>query len=131
LFRRPRSEPQSSTAGFTIIEALVALAVVASSLAAIGALVATSARGVGAIEHHVALVETARAILAALPQRDQLAPGSMSGERAGHRWRVDVAPMAGAAPSEWVPQTVIVSVRSPSGARMTVQTVRLRHEAQR
>jgi len=138
LLRSPRSELQRSTAGFTIIEALVALAVVAAALAAIGSLVATSTRGAGALERHVALIETARAVLAALPPRDQLAPGSVSGERAGHRWRLDVAPLAAAgarspgplAP-QWVPEIVTVSVRSPSGATMTLQTVRLRHEAER
>src|SRR5436853_5955835 len=80
------------TGGFTIIEALVALAIVAASLAAIGSLIATSARGTHVLEQHVALVETARAIMTGLPKRDQLATGDFSGELAGHRWQVDVLP---------------------------------------
>jgi len=118
-------------AGFTIIEVLVALAVVSAMLASIGALVATSARGSRIIERHVELVETARAIVSALPQRDQLASGD--GERAGHFWRVSVLPFAGGIdpdlPSPWMPQTVVVAVRSPTGANFQVATVRLQPRA--
>lgn len=54
-------------AGFTIIEALVALAVVAGSLAAIGSVIAASTRGAPALEQRVALLQTARAIETGLP----------------------------------------------------------------
>jgi general secretion pathway protein I len=128
------SEHRRDTAGFTIIEALVALAVVAASLTAIGSLIATSVRGTRSIEQHVALVETARAIATGLPNRDELAPGNLSGERAGHRWRVDVSPFAAGAvdslpPASWVPQAVVIAVRSPSGAALQLNTVRLRRGA--
>ena len=43
---------QGREAGFTIIEALVALAVVTAVLAGIGALIATSARGTRVLERH-------------------------------------------------------------------------------
>jgi general secretion pathway protein I len=131
LSHATHSERQRDSAGFTIIEALVALAVVAASLAAIGALMATSARGARKLETHVALVETARAVVAGLPKRDELALGSLSGELAGHRWRVDVLPFAagGADPgpgAAWQPQAVVVTVRSPSGGMLRLDTVRLR-----
>ena len=131
MFRATPSEHRRDSAGFTIIEVLVALAVVAASLAAIGSLIATSIRGTRSVEQHVALVETARAIEAGLPNRDELAPGSLSGEVAGHRWRVDVSPFAAggidsALPASWVPQAVVITVRSPSGAVLQLNTVRLR-----
>ncbi len=47
-------------AGFTIIEVLVALAIVAVSIVAIGRLMSTNARGVRKLENHVALVQTAQ-----------------------------------------------------------------------
>ena len=71
---------------------LVALAVVAISLAAIGSLIAVTTRGARAVGLHLTLVETARAIITGLPDRNQLVPGNFSGETAGHRWRVDVMP---------------------------------------
>ena len=126
-------ERRRGTAGFTIIEVLVALAVVAISLAAIGTLIATTVRGTRSIEQHAALVEVARAVEAGLPRRDQLAVGELSGELAGHRWRVDVLPFpddgAGRAVSSWRPQSIVITVRAPSGASLRIETVRLRREA--
>jgi general secretion pathway protein I len=134
LSRATPSKQRQDSAGFTIIEALVALAVVAASLAAIGSLIATSIRGTRSVEQHVALVETARAVEAGLPSRDELAPGNLSGELAGHRWRVDVSPFAAGGidsglPASWVPQTVVITVRSPSGAVLQLNTVRLRRRS--
>jgi len=136
LFRAIPSERQRGQAGFTIIEALVALAVVAASLAAIGSVVATSARGTWRLEAHLALIETARAVMAGLPKRDGLAPGNLSGELAGHAWRVDVlpSPAAGldaAPPVLWVPQEVAITVRSPAGAILRLDTIRLSRRASR
>ena len=119
-------------AGFTLIEVLVALAVVAISLAAIGSLIAVTTRGARAIGLHLTLVETARSIVTGLPDRDQLVPGNFSGEAAGHRWRVDVMPFYAdfvdlREPTNWIPQTVVVRVQSPAGKVLQVNTVRLRH----
>ena len=44
-------------AGFTIIEVLIALAIVAVSIVAIGSLMATNVRGVRSLEQHVALMQ--------------------------------------------------------------------------
>ena len=114
--------------GFTLIEVLVALAVVAAALAAIGSLIATSGRGAHAVEQHVALVEQARAVMAALPRRDELSIGQAAGEIAGYRWQIAVLPyptgQTGTV-SQWVPRTVVTTVRSRSGAALQVHTVRL------
>lgn len=125
---------RSREAGFTIIEALVALAIVSAALAAIGGLIAVSARGTRTLEQHVALIQTARAVESALPKRDQIVPGDFSGVLAGHPWRVDVLPFSAGGidpelPSPWVPQTVVVTVRSPTGAAFQLATVRLRRRA--
>jgi general secretion pathway protein I len=117
-------------AGFTIIEVLVALAIVAASLASIGALIATSTRWSHVLERHVELIETARAVKSALPKHDQLAIGDFSGELAGHSWRVNVLPFAAGGidpelPSPWLPRTIAITVRSPTGAAFQLTTVRL------
>jgi len=130
LFRM--ADPDSGSAGFTIIEAVIALALVAVMLSAIGPLIATSMRGVRSVEQHAELVATARAVEAGLPDRGELGVGNLSGDHAGHRWRVDVSPYAGVvvpASAAWTPQSVIITVRSPSGAALRIDTIRLRHRS--
>jgi general secretion pathway protein I len=118
-------------AGFTLIEVLIAIAVVAVSLTAIGSLMAASIRGTLSLEQHLALVETTRAIATGLPSRGELKLGNISGNLANHRWRVDVTPFAAnnvnpRLPTPWVPQEVVIRVQSPGGPIMQVNTVRLR-----
>jgi general secretion pathway protein I len=118
-------------AGFTIIEALVALALVAVVIVAIGSLMATSTRGVRKFEQHVALVQAARtALTSAIPSRPELRPGTSSGQSDGYRWTVDVTPLGGEwtvpnAAVPWQPELVRIRVRSPSGAISDIRTVRL------
>jgi general secretion pathway protein I len=110
---------------------LVAIAVVAVTIAAIGSVTMTATRGVQTLEQHVALVETIRTVASTLPGRDQRVPGSLTGEIYGHRWRLDALPYAGGgiAPvpdSPWLPETLNIRVQSPTGAIVGVETVRLR-----
>jgi general secretion pathway protein I len=118
-------------AGFTLIEVLVALSVVAVALAAIGSLIGASVRGTRALDFNVIASSTMRAIATALPARDALKPGSLSGEAGGQRWRVDIRPMATPLvdpelPTRWVPHTVVIRLQSPTGSIIEVNTVRLR-----
>lgn len=118
-------------AGFTIIEVLIALAIVAFVIVGIGSVMSTNARGVRALENHVALVQTAQTVLAtAIPPRKDLAPGMLSGQIRDYRWQVDIGPVGGGwvvgdADAAWLPELVRVRVRSPSGATMELETVRL------
>jgi len=126
----PSAPAKRRCAGFTLIEVLVALSVVAFLFASIASLVITTARGARSIEQHLTTLETARAVIAALPDRDQLVPGTSAGEVADYPWRLDVsrftAPHLVAPPeTPWVPQVIVVTVRSPSGASTQIETVRL------
>ena len=129
------SEIRARTAGFTIIEVLVAIAVVAISLTAIGALTGITTRGVRSLEQHVALVEAARSVAASLPSRTQLASGEITGDLYGNRWRMGVSPFFGgggalATESPWVPELILIRVQSPSGATISLETVRLQRKRQ-
>jgi general secretion pathway protein I len=125
-------ERRRARAGFTIIEVLVALAVVTASLGAIGSVVAATARATRSLEQRVALLQTARAVATGLPPRGQLVSGRLTGQIGGHRWRIDVAPLTTGLveDSPWIPQSVVMRVQSPSGAVLDVNTVRLRRKTQ-
>ena len=118
-------------AGFTIIEVLIALALVAVSLVAIGSLMATNARGVRSLEHHVALMQAARSVMSAgIPPRAELAPGTSSGKADDYRWTIDVSPLGGGwtvadADVAWDPELVRIRVTSATGAVSDIRTIRL------
>jgi general secretion pathway protein I len=120
-------------AGFTIIEVLIALAIVAVSVVAIGSVMATNLRGVRSLEQHVALMQAARTVMTTgIPPRAELGPGAVSGQTDNYRWTIDVGALGGdwtvpGADVAWVPELVRVRVRSPSGAVSDIRTVRLTH----
>ena len=126
-----RKSCSDGTAGFTLIEALVALAIVAAVLSSIGAVIATTVKGTRSIDQRLALTGAAETLLAALPVRNLLKPGRQSGELAGHRWRIDVSPMSASVTSDapqtqrFVPLTVNMRLQAPGGPAIQMTTVRL------
>jgi general secretion pathway protein I len=131
LSHAPRSKQQRADAGFTLVEVLVALAVISIGLLAIGSVVASTMRGTQAIDSHVMMVEAIRSIITALPERSQLMDGSFSGENSEYKWRVDVRPFVGAVgqsnqASPWVPQRLLIRLQSAAGSVLEVETIRLR-----
>lgn len=128
-----RGSRRKRSAGFTLIEVLVALAVIAASLTAIGALVAVSMRGAQSIGQRLAFRETLRALVTSLPDRRDLDGGTATGVSAGYRWRLDIVPFVATfvdpkAPSPWQPEAVVITVRSPSGQQLQINTIRLRRK---
>jgi general secretion pathway protein I len=122
---------EGRNAGFTLIESLVALAVLAVALTAIGSLISANVRATRSLGQRMALVEATRAILTALPGRGDLVPGDTTGELADHRWRIDVMPFVGdfvdpSSAGPWFPEAVVLRVQSPTGEILRIDTVRLR-----
>ncbi len=131
MFRAAPPRTDGPQAGFTMIEVLIALAVVAVGIVAIGSVMATNVRGVRSLEQHVALIQTARGTMATeIPSRAELGPGVLSGQLNDHRWQIDIGPLGGGwmvadANVSWIPQLVKIHVQSPSGGAFDLQTVRL------
>ena len=131
MFRSRHRKRKS--AGFTLIEVMVALAVIAASLTAIGALVAVSMRGAQSIGQRLAFRETLRALVTSLPDRRGLDAGTATGVAAGFRWRLDIVPFVATfvdpqAPTPWQPEAIVITVRSPSGQQLQINTIRLRRK---
>ena len=112
-------------AGFTLIEALVALAIVAIALASIGGLVAIVSKGTRSVSQRVSLAAAAESLLTELPARNALVVGRQTGEKDGNRWSVDITPIANNPSGAWTPLQVVLDVRAPTGMTMRFTTVRL------
>jgi general secretion pathway protein I len=131
LFLSIDPDQRRRTRGFTMIEAVIALAVIAVSLAAIASIIAENVRGTEVVEARLVLIQAARAVLTALPDRNKLAQGELRGEMGAERWRIDVLPFVAnfvdpSQPTPWVPQTIVLRLQAPSGEIIRVDTVRLR-----
>jgi general secretion pathway protein I len=130
-FSRSGKVSDRSDAGFTILEVLIALAVVTVSILAIGQLMSNNARGVRKLESHVALVQSAQTVLSTeIPERSKLSPGRLTGRNGDTRWQIDVGPVAGdwiadKEDVEWIPELVKLRVRGPDGGTLDLETVRL------
>jgi general secretion pathway protein I len=125
-----RAPNDRGEAGFTLVEVLIALAVVAITIVAVGSVVSTNARGVRALEDHVALIQTAQTVFTTgIPPRKDLALGSLAGQLRDYRWQVNIGPVSewGSVNGDptWIPELVKIRVRSPSGAAIDLETVRL------
>lgn len=113
------------------MEVLVTLVILATSLAAIGSLIAVGVKGTRAAEEHLTMAQTARRIMTSFPDDRELDVGTISGENGGFRWRLDVAPYPNtlvnpAVTSPWTPLHMLLTIQAPSGRIVQVTTVRLR-----
>ena len=125
-----RKSCSDGAAGFTLIEALVALAIIAAVLGSIGTVIAGTVSGTRRIDQRLALTGTAESLLASLPARTLLKPGRQSGALAGHRWRIDISPMNIPVSNEpqtgrFVPLAVTMRLQAPGGGVTQLTTVRL------
>ncbi|HEY1942359.1 MAG TPA: prepilin-type N-terminal cleavage/methylation domain-containing protein [Roseiarcus sp.] len=115
--------------GFTLIEGLVALAVVSAALGALAELNAQSRSATLAAEHRSALAEAARMIEVGLPSRVQLGGGERSGVVDGYRWRLQTAALPSTAGTPWSPRRLSLQVRGPGGETLQIETIRLQPAA--
>jgi general secretion pathway protein I len=102
-----------------------------AGLAAIGSLASSSLRAGLYAERHLAEIETARKVIAGMPSREALPAGRLTGVLDAHDWRIDSAPIGAPAvvgDTLWIPQRIDVSIQSPSGAMLKVETIRLRKQ---
>jgi prepilin-type N-terminal cleavage/methylation domain-containing protein len=117
-------------AGFTLLEALVALALVLSFAATLGPHLSQARWIMDHAEGRVAAQVLLRSLLDAPFDRSSLAKTSRKGEANGLRWSIVANPVLAAAPGapdqqSWLPYRVTASVAWGSEQVITAETIRL------
>ena len=119
-------------AGFSLLEALVSLAVVLAFAGVLGPHLAQARRIMADADGRVAAQVLLRSLLDAPFDRSSQASVSRNGETAGLRWRVDSEPVASVAVQRagdrpnWQAVRVMASVAWGSDQVITAETIRLR-----
>ena len=128
-------------AGFTLIEVLIALAIIGLMLSSIGGLIATTVRGARSIDQRLVLIGTARTLWVGLPGRALLQPGIQRGAVSDMLWQLNAAalpassiqrfgdPIDRKALPLWVPIAISMTVRGTGGQTLQLTTVRLQRRA--
>ena len=116
-------------AGFTLLEALVALALVLTFAAVLAPHLFHARRIVAHSEGRLAAQVLLRTLLDAPFDRTSLASASREGAAGDLRWRLSTIPMASGAAqvdrSTWMPVRVLATVSWAPGQAVTAETVRL------
>jgi len=127
--RRPRRRGQQR--GFTLIEILIAFAILAVALAALFQAFSGGLRATTATERRNAAVMLARSLLERVGADIPLAPGELAGvSEDGQRWRIAIAPSPLIVPeqranSPIIPFDVAVSVVPDGGRAIVLTSLRL------
>jgi general secretion pathway protein I len=127
---RSDARPPRGSSGFTLIEVLVAIAVLAVVLGAIGAVVGNTVRAIRSVDRRLPLLETAQSLIASLPTREALQPGTQTGMSGEFRWRIDAVLLNRNVPDDaktakWMPLAITVRVQGSEGPPVRLDTVRL------
>jgi hypothetical protein len=122
-------DPSKNCSGFTLFEALVALALVLAFVEVLSPYLFHARRIMVNAEGRVAAQILLRSLIDAPFDRSQLANVSRDGETAGLRWRIVTEPLTlGATPSRggpWTAFRVKASVSTGGGLVVAAETVRL------
>jgi prepilin-type N-terminal cleavage/methylation domain-containing protein len=122
------TQPTTAERGFTLIEALAAIVILALSLSALLSAHDTAVRGAGVIDDQLRARLLAQSLLAQFAQ--SRTPQAPSQGRSGRfTWAVAMAPLAGATPVEgptqWQPHELTVTVAWAPRRQITLTTLRL------
>jgi len=119
--------PRGNEEGFGLVEAVIALAIVAAMLGITFQTIAHAQRSAADVEARRLAMLEARSVLAQVGVTIPLAAGSAQGAADGWAWHVDISPDAGDAPHQDVPISR-VAVTIQDGASRTLahlETLRL------
>src|SRR5262245_39530224 len=120
----------SGAAGFTLLEALIAIVILALSLSALLQAYGTGLRGVAKIDDHLRARLLAQSVMAELSHDRRLRPGSVQGRQDKFVWtlsvtRFDDGETPAQQPNPWTLHRLALTVSWPEGRRIELQTLRM------
>jgi type II secretory pathway pseudopilin PulG len=126
--RSHRDARESGQAGFTLLEALVSLALILAFAGVLGPNLSQARRIMAHADGRVAAQVLLRSLLDAPFDRATLPNASRAGETGGLRWRIVAAPVAVAASSDkanWSAFHLKATVAWADGQSISAETIRL------
>jgi prepilin-type N-terminal cleavage/methylation domain-containing protein len=133
----PIAVERRRTAGFALLEVLVAVAVAAVIMTALMRAFATTWTGIAAVREEVESMMVARAVLSATGPRSNLVDTTQNGVLGAYAWSLSIseAPLPGApapAPNPdggnaqpWKLYRILVVITAPNGRSTSLDTLRL------
>jgi len=123
---RSAHDDRDGQAGFTLLEALVSLALVLAFASVLGPSLSHARRIMAHADGRVAAQVLLRSLLDAPFDRASLVDASREGETGGLRWRIVSRPLAGVSDqANWSAFHLAASVTWASGQTITAETIRL------
>ena len=125
--QRPRA---GQSAGFTLLEALIAIVILAMSLGALLQLYSTGLRGVGSIDDHLRARLLAQSVMAEMSYDRRLRPGKLQGRFDQFAWTLSITPFDDGQPAPqqvnpWTLHRLALTVTWSQGRRIELQTLRM------
>ena len=119
--------PRGNEEGFGLVEAVIALAIVAAMLGITFQTIAHAERSAADVQARRLAMLEARSVLAQVGVTIPVAPGSAQGVADGWAWHVDISSEAGDAPHQDVPISRVAVTVQDGGSRTLahLETLRL------
>jgi Tfp pilus assembly protein PilV len=108
---------RAGSAGFSLAEALVALAVAAMLAAMLTRFVANTRAGAARVSQSIEMAALADTLLARTPSSQALKPARSEGREGGYAWRIDIAPVTFTARATRLSETPSAAPSRQAGGR--------------
>jgi general secretion pathway protein I len=125
-----RRVARRAVGGFTLLEALIAIVILALSLSALMQSHSTGVRGLGVLDDHLQARLLAQSVMAEWGGDRTLKPGTIEGSYGKFAWTISVAPLddaprPGVRAGPWTLHRLTLVVSWPRGRQIEIETVRM------